>query len=209
VKQPTSQLAVELAERFADGRATERELELIWQTSLAEIAHEGRHISRSGARAATATCNWYVDPDDVYEWLGASPTPLGSHDQTWSAAKTRARHEAAWNAADEVLKPSVEAAATRTERQNQIDLLRDIFGNPFRSVTIDPSWPTPAVTSLAAAIYEERHMPSGHFDNHRMGVLADALEDAGCDNAEILGHLRSDGEHVRGCWAVDLLLGRE
>jgi hypothetical protein len=88
-------------------------------------------------------------------------------------------------------------------------LLREIFGNPFRPVTVSPSWLTPAVARLAEAIYEERHMPSGTFDNHRMGVLADALEEAGCDNRDILDHCRAGGEHVRGCWAVDLVLGRE
>jgi hypothetical protein len=87
-------------------------------------------------------------------------------------------------------------------------LVRDIFGNPFRPVTLDPCWLTPTVTNLAQAVYDDRQMPSGLFDNQRMGILADALEEAGCHNADILGHLRGGGEHVRGCWAVDLILGR-
>jgi hypothetical protein len=57
------------------------------------------------------------------------------------------------------------------------------------------------VAKLAQAIYEER-------DLQRLAVLADALEDAGCDSAEVLGHLRSEGPHVRGCWALDLVLGK-
>jgi hypothetical protein len=80
-------------------------------------------------------------------------------------------------------------------------LLRDIFGNPFRPVTADPAWLTSTVVSLAAGIYQDRA-----FD--RSPILADALEDAGCDNADILTHLRSDGPHVRGCWALDLVLGK-
>jgi hypothetical protein len=84
----------------------------------------------------------------------------------------------------------------------QCNLVRDIFGNPFHHVTHDPSWLTPTVTSLATAIYEERA-----FD--RLPILADALEDAGCTHAYILSHCRSGGEHARGCWVVDLLLGRE
>jgi hypothetical protein len=90
----------------------------------------------------------------------------------------------------------------------QSDRLRDIF-NPFRPVTLDRSWLTPTVRSLAQAIYEDRQLPSGLFDNQRMDVLADALEEAGCDNADILGHLQNGGDHVRGCWAIDLLLGKE
>jgi hypothetical protein len=88
-------------------------------------------------------------------------------------------------------------------------LFRDIFGNPFRPVTFNAAWRTSTVTNLAAAIYEDRHLPSGLFDNQRMAVLADALEDAGCDSTDILGHLRGGGEHVRGCHVIDLVLGKE
>ncbi|MBL8798455.1 MAG: hypothetical protein JNM56_31460 [Planctomycetia bacterium] len=83
----------------------------------------------------------------------------------------------------------------------QLRLLRDIFGNPFRPVAVEPTWLTSTVASLAQAIYDERA-----FD--RLPILADALEDAGCDNADILNHCRQPGEHVRGCWCVDLVLGK-
>ena len=86
-------------------------------------------------------------------------------------------------------------------------LLRDVFGNPLRPVTVDPSWVNDTVTSLAEAAYQERVMPEGALDGTRLALLADALEDAGCTEATILGHLRAPGPHVRGCWAVDLLLG--
>ena len=88
------------------------------------------------------------------------------------------------------------------------DLLRDIFGNPFRPVSVSPSWRTPQVLALAQAAYEQRELPAGTLDLARLAVLADALEDAGCDQADLLGHLRGPGPHVRGCWAVDLLLGQ-
>ena len=81
------------------------------------------------------------------------------------------------------------------------DLLRDIFGNPFRPVAFDPAWRTEAVVGLARGAYEDRA-----FD--RLPALADALEDAGCADADILSHCRSAGSHVRGCWVVDLLLGK-
>ncbi len=63
-----------------------------------------------------------------------------------------------------------------------------------------------AVAALAQAAYDERSMPSGELDRHRLGILADALEDAGCANNEILAHLHSPGPHVRGCWVVDLIV---
>jgi len=76
-------------------------------------------------------------------------------------------------------------------------------------VSIAPAWLTPTVLSLAQAAYDNRIIPAGMLDNARLIVLADALEDAGCDNADILNHCRHLGEHVRGCWLVDLLLGKQ
>jgi hypothetical protein len=90
----------------------------------------------------------------------------------------------------------------------QCRLLRDLSGNPFRPVTVSPSWQTPPVVALAHAAYDQREMPAGALDTARLAVLADALEEAGCTNADILHHLRGPGPHVRGCWAVDLLLGK-
>jgi hypothetical protein len=95
------------------------------------------------------------------------------------------------------------------ESAAQAFLLRDIFGNPCQPVAFNPAWRTSTVAKLAAAIYEDCQLPSGLFDTQRLGVLADALEDAGCDSADILGHLRGSGEHVRGCWAIDLVVGKE
>jgi hypothetical protein len=91
-------------------------------------------------------------------------------------------------------------------------LLRDIFGNPFRpSPPVPPAvlaWNDGAVRRLAQAAYEERQLPAGTLDAGRLGILADALLDAGCDDEGLLAHLRSDGPHMRGCWAVDAVLGR-
>jgi hypothetical protein len=81
-------------------------------------------------------------------------------------------------------------------------LLRDIFGNPFCLVTADPAWLTSTVVSLAEGIYAD-----SAFD--RLPILADALQDGGCENADILAHCRGEGPHVRGCWVVDLLLRKE
>jgi hypothetical protein len=80
-------------------------------------------------------------------------------------------------------------------------LLRDIFGKPFCPITPNPSWLTSTVVAIAEGIYADRA-----FD--RLPILADALQDAGCDNADVLNHGRGGGVHVRGCWVVDLVLGK-
>jgi hypothetical protein len=85
------------------------------------------------------------------------------------------------------------------ERVWEAGVLRDIFGNPFRPVAIDPAWQTPAVISLARAISQGRS-----FD--RMPELVGALEDSGCHDAEILSHCRMPTGHVRGCWVIDAML---
>jgi hypothetical protein len=90
----------------------------------------------------------------------------------------------------------------------QCRLLHDLSGNPFRPVRLDPAWGTPQVVALAQAAYDERVLPAGHLDPTRLAVLADALEEAGCTEQTMLAHLRGPGPHVRGCWAVDLILGR-
>ena len=88
-------------------------------------------------------------------------------------------------------------------------MLECMFGPlPFRSVPLAPLWLTPDVVKLAKAAYEDRHLPSGLPDGGRLAVLADALEDAGSDNADIVAHCRVPGPHVRGCWVVDLVLGK-
>lgn len=97
-------------------------------------------------------------------------------------------------------------APTRKPSPEQCSYLRDIFGIfPFRPVSIAPAWLAwngGTLLGLARSVYEERA-----FD--RLPILADALEDAGCDNADLLAHLRGPGPHCRGCWVVDLLLGKE
>jgi hypothetical protein len=82
------------------------------------------------------------------------------------------------------------------------NLFREVFGNPFRPVTLDPSWLTSTVVTLAQQMYDTR-------DFSTMPILADALQDAGCDSDDILSHCRGPGPHVRGCWVVDLVMGKE
>jgi hypothetical protein len=106
--------------------------------------------------------------------------------RSWGVAETIARH---WEPSDQ---------------GSVIALLHEVFGNPFRPVTLDPawlSWHDGAATLLAQAVYDERR-----FED--MPILADLLEEAGCTNADILNHCRDGGQHVRGCWVVDLVLGK-
>jgi hypothetical protein len=121
--------------------------------------------------------------------VDASMLPVYS-DPTYSALWA---NEAAWLAKDH-----------GAERRVQSEVLRDIVGNPFRRVRIDHCWivwNSGTLRELAQAIYTDLA-----FD--RLPILADALEDAGCTNADILAHCRGPGPHVRGCWVIDLLLGK-
>jgi hypothetical protein len=89
------------------------------------------------------------------------------------------------------------------------DLLREVLGNPFRPITRHPFWVTPDVSLLAITAYDQRALPLGTLDLARLAILADALEEAGCADEALLSHLRSPGLHVRGCWALDLILGKQ
>ena len=97
---------------------------------------------------------------------------------------------------------SIAAANSKEEECHQAGLVHDIFGNPFRPASVNPSWLTwndGTVVKIAQGIYDDRA-----FD--RLPILADALEEAGCHDADILGHCRQPGNHIRGCWVVDLAL---
>jgi hypothetical protein len=103
----------------------------------------------------------------------------------------------------------VKAQARRQSHAELAVLLCELFGNPFRPATLNLAWQTAQVVALAQAAYDERELPSGTLDPVRLAVLADALEEAGCTDKTILDHLRGPGPHVRGCWVIDLLLGKE
>ena len=186
--------AVEVAERYADGRATDEELEIasvaadaVWHADMKRAAKERKWDRRSrlpyyGASAAAYNV----------------AIPLG----WWGAAP-------AFRPPNEIARETV--PDTGAEGAAQCVLLWDIFGNPFRPITINPAWLTRndgTVVRLAQSAYEERQLPAGLLDNARLVVLAAALEEAGCDNAEILSHCRGPGPHVRGCWAVDAIFGK-
>jgi hypothetical protein len=93
-------------------------------------------------------------------------------------------------------------ATTKEASKLACRVIREVFGNPFRPVAFSPEWKTDTAMSLAKQMYEAREFGA-------MPILADALQDAGCDSADVLNHCRGAGPHVRGCWVVDLVLGKE
>jgi hypothetical protein len=93
-------------------------------------------------------------------------------------------------------------ALKRSEEVRQLPFLGDIAGNPFRPVAFSLAWRTDTTLALARQTYESR-------DFSALPILADALEDAGCDNPNVLEHCRGSGPHVRGCWVVDLILSKD
>jgi hypothetical protein len=182
-----SQEAVEVAERYADGGATDEELEtasvaadVVRHADMKRAAKEGKWDRRSclpyyGASAAA------YNVAIPFGWWGAAP---------------------AFRATDEIARETV--PDTGADGAAQCVLLWDIFGNPFRPITLDPAWLTwhdGLLVSMARQIYDSR-------DFTDMPVLADALEDAGCQDQEILAHCRSGGEHVRGCWVLDAIMNK-
>jgi hypothetical protein len=179
--------AVELVELFADGLATQEELA---RASLAAFrAYEDAFFDhRSGAGSAATT---------AYNTTRTAPIT--------NSDGTQLPFHSTHHSVTYVLS-TVQDCSVENERLS--GMLKGIFGNPFRLVSIEPTWQTPTVLAIAHAAYENRNLPAGTLDPDRLAVLADALEDAGCTSADILNHLRQPGEHVRGCWVVDLLLGK-
>jgi hypothetical protein len=184
---PGAKLAVRVAEL-----AAERAVPADWLEGVRAVTAEEARGTAVGYFAHLAAAGLHaLDPD------------------SWTAANQAAR--AAADAAVDTDPPGVSTigsllraggmALLRAERSSQADLIRCVFGNPFRPVAFDPRWRTSDSVGLARAIYEGRA-----FD--RLPILADALTDAGCDDADILAHCRSPGPHVRGCWVIDLILGK-
>jgi hypothetical protein len=193
-----SRTAIEVAEQYADGLTTDE--------TLAIIRNSARLARRTVKRTARLTR--FSPPFDAAR--AAETVVSTSVEGAVSAVSSVASavgHQAMPDTTNGDFDDAYEAI-WHFKMFHVCPLLRDLFGNPFRSGAVSPSWLTPPVLALAQAAYEERALPAGTLDTTRLAVLADALEDTGCDNPDLLGHLRSPGPHVRGCWAVDLVLGK-
>jgi hypothetical protein len=185
--------AVEVSERFADGLVLSTEVQAAFER-LEGIAQE------RGRPWAPDTLTYAISSAGDASAPHATTVPMAV-----SAASTASKAAgcAAGDAVPDEEYDRAYYAAERQEASEQARLVREVFGNPFRLVAFNPAWRTTDVTLLAKGIYDEKA-----FD--RMPILADALQEAGCDNEDILNHLRdSNATHVRGCWALDLVLGKE
>ncbi len=171
-----------------------------WLLSVAEDYADGA-ATLKGIVEATSTLNRYAQR--------LRPTSGGWPPAEWTACQ--AIKSALYTSTDNVhhrvaywleytTTPRPDTGEQQNGRQEATDLLRDVFGNPFRPVTFSPDWRTDTAVALARQMYDSREFSA-------MPILADALQDAGCDNDDILTHCRAAGEHVRGCWVVDLVLG--
>jgi hypothetical protein len=172
--------AVEMAEQFADGRVD--------RGSLVRARDEAREAKRQ-----------FVTPSQqVVAWRAACAAQDATRDTGRSAClNCMSETSRAVNVQDT-------NHCDPGELQQQAHILRCIFGNPFRLAILDATWlrwNAGTVVKIAGSIYED-----GVFD--RLPLLADALEDAGCTDADILNYCRGPGPHVRGCWVVDLLLNK-
>jgi hypothetical protein len=200
-----SRNAVSVAERYADGLAAKEEFDAA-RTQMAACRDEAALHPGSPAADGWALAAAEAVLFDAPFWNGGSPIRRGLT-AAWTAGWAKA---AAVRAADAALRAAGEGGPEPAIR-GQPPLLRDIFQNPYRPGWVDPPWllwNSEAVVKMAQAAYEERSLPSGHLDHARLAILADALEDAGCPVKVILDHLRGLDPHVRGCWVVDLLLGK-
>ena len=200
-----SHSALASARRYADGQPSNKE----WQVaSVRARAGWGAAIIRAGAARygeefERMTRMMSSGTDLLDELLGFDPaTNAAAAVFTAVDAPRQAGHERTARYASHAIELESGSDAVGRERQLQSSLLRCIFGNPFRPVTFSPTWRTSTAVALASQMYESREFSA-------MPILADALQDAGCDSADVLDHCRGDGPHVRGCWVVDLVLGKE
>jgi hypothetical protein len=210
---------------FLKGKASDRKLRLfacafcrsVWHL----LADGGRSRRPEHSRHAVEVAEWYADGDataaelaDAWDdaWAAApppenAPLPDAAQDADYAicCAAWVACHDAARGAGGVATWAAAGDAVGDAASVKQATLLRCIFGNPFHPVALNAAWLAwdyGTVRKIARAIYYDRA-----FD--RLPILADALEDAGCTDKAILDHCRQPGEHERGCWVVDLLLGKE
>jgi len=197
-----SRQAVEVVERYADGL---EDLSTLQTAAYAANRAWAEDEMGFGAPAATAAL-WRLEPS--YFGLASDLEPL----EMVVCVVQQLAFEWSWVFSDGVRRRDSEAAE-QDEQAIQVAIIRDVFGDPFvAQPRIDPiwrAWNNGTVTRLAEQVYEDRQLPSGKLDPGLLAVVADALVDAGCNETWLLDHLLGPAEHYRGCWAVDLLTGRE
>jgi len=179
---PRSRTAIEVAERYADGLAGERE-------------RAAAKAAAAGARGEGALAAYWTVCPNLPGAIGSmcdAAVEAGARNAVLSAQRATADQLSAWD------------AAVTIGTREQASFLREVLGNPFRATTTDGwlDWRCGLIPAMAQQMYD-----TGDF--RELPILGDALEDAGCTDSHLLAHCRSVGEHVRGCWALDLLIGKE
>jgi hypothetical protein len=190
--------AIDVAERLADGHATSRDV-MIAQVELNPVG-----------------MNYCLNKGESFGWQQAAMNDLFRETFGVREAKTIAEGRLR-NGPGSKSRPTDDEWSGRTNEwiayevrrltdasHEMSGILRDIFGNPFRPVALDPAWLTwnnATVPTIAHHIHHDRAY-------HDMPILADALEDSGCTDPDILTHCRGARPHVRGCWVIDLILGK-
>jgi hypothetical protein len=193
-----SQRAVTVAEEYADGR-----------TSRADLREAQMRAQAVNKGSPWGICDEIVGIRRAAQ-AAARCTQANAIEAGWGASNEAARMAASfylWSSPDDPGSGPRGAwqMAFEAEEAEQAALLRELVGNPFRPVLVESSWllwGDAAVVKVAQGIYEGQRYQD-------LPVLADALEEAGCDNPDLLGHLRRRDGHARGCWALDLVLGRK
>jgi hypothetical protein len=191
-----SRRAIEVAEMFSDGLVDARKRLAAYKAAMIASGRARLSDAPGNNEAASAAAEALTPKQGMVAW-GAGRVCYYALEATysWTYYKTATADRAAFDAGNK---------AKYAERVVQAGLVLDVFGNLFRPVTLDPgwlAWKGCTIPKLAQAIYNERA-----FD--RLPVLADALEEAGCADPDILAHCRGPGPHVRGCWVVDAILGK-
>lgn len=212
---------LEVAERFALGQATERDrLQAENQARYASYDNSFFHVPalvavvhtlawniRTGQAAPPQTAQAPTEDEDEGEFLeggeGEEAHPRGGVREVLHTLSRLATREAAYGAVSENDEAALTQAALLQEGAAQARVLREMVGNPYRPVVLDPvwlAWNDTCVPNMARVMLDERRWAD-------LPILADALEEAGCCNHWILDHLRGGGPHYPGCWALDLILG--
>jgi hypothetical protein len=187
-RDPRSQYAVETAERFADGCVSDEERQLARRAAAAVIAE----LWEQAGVLTSKEFDYATVPEHTAATILVDDANLAARQSLYIAS-------------DMWMFPSPDSEAlAEGEGSAELTFVRDIFGKPFRPITLDPAWLTwhdGLLMSMARQMYDSR-------DFSDMPILADALEEARCPDQDILAHCRSGAEHVRGCWVLDAIMNR-
>lgn len=192
---PRSRKAIEVAEAYADGRTTRKDLSIAQKQAIAaKIAQSASDLACFAAHAVVCACSYSLRKDLL--------------EVSWSALLINVREARGWDLVNPGTRSAVENAniriAIEREAHTQVAMIREVFGNPYENVIVERAWLEwngNAVTKLAQRIYNSNRFV-------KMPTLADKMEEAGCADVGILAHCRNAAEHFRGCWVIDTVLGQ-